>query len=267
MLEPSKLFTGEFQARSTESRVAYTIVAPADAHPGEHLPLILHLHGAMSSAAKSLGTARPVYDAAWSRGELPRAVVACASTPTAGGFYMDHAGGAQWETLVAREFPEVVAQRFGPGDVRAVIGSSMGGYGALKIAFREPERCVAVAALCPAIFPAERAADVPARNVPAVLGELHRAMGEDEATYSRNSVYGILRSNVDRIRKAGVGIFIDCGDADEFGLHDGAVYLDDVLKECDIPHEFHSIPGAGHADAAASGRLARAVAFVGRWLP
>ena len=88
-------------------------------------------------------------------------------------------------------------------------------------------------------------------------------MGEDQATYRRNSVYGILRSNVERIRAAGIGIFIDCGDADEFGLHDGPVFLHGVLKECTIPHEFHSIPGAGHADAAASGRMARAVAFVG----
>ena len=52
---------------------------------------------------------------AWSRGELPRAVVACESTPTAGGFYMDSAGGPQWETLVASEFPEVMAQRFDIG--------------------------------------------------------------------------------------------------------------------------------------------------------
>lgn len=264
--KPSKLLTGEFHARSTDSPVEYTVLAPTDAHPGERLPLILHLHGAMSSAAQSLGKARPVYDAAWSRGELPRALVACASTPTAGGFYIDHTGGPQWETLVANEFPEMMSHRFDIGDARAVIGSSMGGYGALKIAFREPERYVAVAALCPAIFPAETPAAVPERNVPAVLGDLHRAMGEDDATYRRNSVYGILRSNVGRIRTAGLGIFIDCGDADEFGLHDGAVFLHGVLKECAIPHEFHSIPGAGHADAAASGRLARAVAFVGRRL-
>ena len=52
---------------------------------------------------------------AWSRGELPRAVVACESTPTAGGFYMDSAGGPQWETLVASKFPEVMAQRFDIG--------------------------------------------------------------------------------------------------------------------------------------------------------
>ncbi|MBX6363808.1 MAG: esterase [Gemmatimonadetes bacterium] len=263
--ETSTLLEGAFDARSTGSRVDYRILAPADLRPDERLPLILHLHGAMSSAAQSLEAARSVYDAAWRRGTLPRAIVACASTPTVGGFYIDQTDGPRWETLVAREFPEVVEERFHVGERRAVLGSSMGGYGALKLAFREPERYAAVAALCPAVFPAETAAAVPERNRPSVLGELNQAMGADEATYRRNSVYGIVRSNLDRIRAAGLGIYVDCGDADEFGLHDGAAFLHRLLTECAVPHEFRSVAGAGHADPGGI-RLAAAVDFLGRWL-
>src|SRR5690606_5121097 len=109
-------------------------------------PLILHLHGAMSSAAKSLEMAKPVYDDAWASGGLPRAIVACATTPTIGGFYIDQADGPKWETLIAKEFPDMVADRFNTDDSRALIGTSMGGYGALKIAFRDPQCYVAVAA-------------------------------------------------------------------------------------------------------------------------
>lgn len=265
--DASTLLEGAFTARSTASSVEYRVLLPAHARPAERLPLILHLHGAMSSAARSLEGAKPIYDAAWSRGDLPRAMVACVSTPTVGGFYIDQAGsGPCWETLVATEFPDIVARRFDVGERRAVIGSSMGGYGALKLAFRDPERYAAVAALCPAIFPAEAAADVPERNRPSVLGELNRAMGGDETAYRRNSVYGILRANVDRIRAAGMGVFFDCGDADEFGLHDGAAFLHGLLKECAVPHEFRSVAGARHADAAADRRLADALAFVGRRL-
>jgi S-formylglutathione hydrolase len=262
--EPSTLVAGSFVALSTKSSVDYRILAPAAPHPEERLPLILHLHGALSSAAASLEAAKPIYDAAWSRGELPQAVVACATTPTGGGFYIDHAAGPQWETLVAREFPDVVAQRFNTSDVRAVLGSSMGGYGALKLAFREPERFAAVAALCPAIFPAETAAAVQQRHRPSVLGELHRAMGVDEATYRHNCVYGIVRSNLDRMRSTRLGIYFDCGDEDEFGLHDGAIFLHRLLRECAVAHEFRSVAGARHADAAADRRLAGALAFVGR---
>jgi S-formylglutathione hydrolase len=257
---------GAFVARSTGSRVEYRALAPADLRRGERLPLILHLHAAMSSAERSLELARPSYEAAWRSGELPRAVVACATTPTVGGFYIDHADGARWETLVASELPEVIAQRLGAGDARAVIGASMGGYGALKIALREPERFAAVAALCPVVFPGETPDSVPERNRPSVLGDLHRAMGADDATYRHNSVHAIARANADRIRSSGIGIYFDCGDADEFALHDGATSLDRLLTELAIPHEFRSVAGATHADASTSRRLSDAIAFVGRRL-
>jgi S-formylglutathione hydrolase len=52
----------------------------------------------------------------------------------------------------------------------------MGGYGTLTLAFAAPERFVAVAAISPAIFPGETPQDVPPRNIPSILGELHHAM-------------------------------------------------------------------------------------------
>lgn len=264
--EPGTLLEGTFTARSTHSSVDYCVLTPANFNPDERLPLILHLHGAMSSATRSLEMAKPIYHASWARGDLPPAIVACVTTPTIGGFYIDQADGQGWETLVADEFPNMLAGQFKTEDVRAVIGTSMGGYGALKIAFRAPARYAAVAAMCPTIFPAEMASAVEKRNLPSILEDLHRAMGEDEAAYQVNSVYGILRSNLDRLRSARTPIFFDCGDADEFGLHDGAQFLHTLLMELDIQHDFHSIAGAGHADAATSRRLTDALSFVGRQL-
>ncbi len=261
----SELITDAFDARSTGKRVEYRLLAPSDRRPDERLPLVLHLHGAMSSS-KSLEEAKSAYDLAWSRGELPRAAIACASADTLGGFYIDHPGGPSWEKLVAEELPAVVAEKVALDGRRAAIGFSMGGYGALKIAFRNPERYVAVAALCPVIFPGETPSTVPEANRPSILGELHRAMGEDDARYADNSVYGLARRNVDRIRNARLAVFVDCGENDEFKLHDGAVYLHGVLGELGIEYEFHSIPGAGHADAAAVKRQADAIRFLGRAL-
>jgi S-formylglutathione hydrolase len=254
-----------FDAVSTGSRVDYVVLAPADRGRGECLPLVLHLHGAMSSAA-SLDAAKDAYDDAWSRGELPRAIVACASTPTHGGFYIDHVDGPRWEALVSDELARVVGERFDLDGRRVAIGFSMGGYGALKMAFRNPSRFVAVAALCPVIFPGETPTTVPERSRPSILGELHLAMGEGDELYARNSVYGVARAEKERIRATRLRIFVDCGQADEFGLHDGAVYLHRVLDELAIDHEFHSLPGAGHADAAAAGRQANAIRFLGRAL-
>lgn len=258
----SQLIAASFDAKSTGTPVDYRVLAPADRGEGERLPLILHLHGAMSSSA-SLEAAKDAYDLAWSNGILPRAVIACASTPTLGGFYIDGGPGKNWETLVGTEFPAWLAEQFSLSDTRVVIGFSMGGYGALKLAFRHPDKYRAVAALCPVIFPGETPSSVPERNRPAILNDLNIAMGTDEATYKSNTVYGIARAHHAQIRQFGQRIYFDCGDADEFNLHDGAAYLDHVLIELGVPHQFESVRGAGHADAAAIARQAKAIAFLG----
>lgn len=261
----STLIRGSLSARSTGGETDYAVLVPAAARPGEPVPLILHLHGAMSSAA-SLEEAKEAYDRAWADGDLPPAVVACPSTPTLGGFYIDHARGAAWETFVAEEFPDHLDHRFALCGTRGLIGFSMGGYGALKLAFRNAESWAAVAALCPTIFPAETSSAVPETNRPSILGELNRAMGEDAETYRRNTVYGALRANRDALRRSGQRIYFDCGTANEFHLHDGAAYLHRVLTELEIPHEFRSVAGARHADEQMPFRRAEAIRFLGRAL-
>ncbi|ONH23295.1 alpha/beta hydrolase [Pseudofrankia asymbiotica] len=258
------LIEAHFGSASVRAPVDFRVLLPSDWDRGESLPLVLHLHGAMSSSA-SLELARPLYDELWRRGELPRAVVACPSTPTAGGFYLDWPDAA-WETLIAHEFPEHVAKIFGPFKATALIGASMGGYGALKVAFAAPERFDAVAAVSPAVFPGEEPRQVPARNIPSVLGELHAAMAGgagDAAAYAANSVYGRLRANADAIRAARLPILIDCGAADEFLLNEGADYLHGVLLELDIAHIYRLVEGAGHVGPAADRRTLEAIRFIG----
>ncbi|MFI0937533.1 alpha/beta hydrolase [Streptomyces sp. NPDC021020] len=263
----TELVEGSFHAASASRDVDFRVLAPADRAPGERLPLVLHLHGAMSSAA-SLEQARPLYDEAIARGAFPRAVVACASTPTRGGFYVDGPGG-RWEAVVGADFPAHLAARFGPLGPTALIGASMGGYGALKLAFAEPERYAAVAALSPVVFPGETPDGVPARALPSLLGELHEAMSlgsGDPATYAANSVYGRARAHADRIRAARLPVLVDCGGADEFRLYEGAEYLHGVLDGLAVEHTYRLVPGAGHVGPESAARTADAIAFVGRAL-
>jgi S-formylglutathione hydrolase len=262
----SVLHRGAFEASATGSRVDYVLLAPAGVLGNGPVPLVLHLHGAMSSAVASLERARGSYERAWRSGELPPAVVACVSTPTQGGFYMDYAGGPRWESLVAEEFPGRIAESVQLDGRHALIGFSMGGYGALKMAFRSPERYAAVAALCPAVFPAEEPQLVPPRNVPGVLADLHRAMDGPDGAYGRNSVHSLLKANAAVLRKGGLAIYFDCGEADEFRLHDGAEFLHRQLSGLGVAHAFVSVPGAAHFDAAAVEREASAIRFIGRAL-
>ncbi|MEU8885608.1 MULTISPECIES: alpha/beta hydrolase [Streptomyces] len=260
-----QLVEERFTSASAGREVDYRVLLPSDRVRGERLPLVLHLHGAMSSSA-SLENARPLYEDLYRRGEFPRAVVACVSTPTLDGFYLDRPDGAAWETLVAEEFPARLAAAFGPFDGTALFGASMGGYGALKAAFRDPGRYAAVAALSPAVFPGETPGDVPEANRPSVLDELHRAMAHgsgDAAVYAGNCVQGLARRHAAAIRDAALPVLVDCGGADEFLLHEGAAHLHAVLGELGVAHTFRLVDGAGHVGPEAEDRTREAIRFLG----
>jgi S-formylglutathione hydrolase len=132
------------------------------------LPLVLLLHGAASSSEALVRQAEG-WEADWRSGMVPPVIVACASTPTIGGFYL-----GPWETVVSRSLPSHVETDFGAdlGFV-AITGASMGGYGALKVAFAEPEKYVAVAAMSPVVFPGLTADDVSSEHRRSVLSNLY----------------------------------------------------------------------------------------------
>jgi len=69
-------------------------------------------------------------------------------------FYTDEAYGGKYWTFVSAELPELVRRFFRVSARREdtfVAGLSMGGYGALKLALRQPERFAAAASLSGAL--------------------------------------------------------------------------------------------------------------------
>ena len=69
-------------------------------------------------------------------------------------FYADQAYGGRYWTFLTEELPELVGSLFRVSDRREdtfVAGLSMGGYGALKWALRQPERFAAAACLSGAV--------------------------------------------------------------------------------------------------------------------
>lgn len=260
-----RIHQGSYESAAAGGKVEYRVLTPPD-WTGERLPLLLVLHGASSSAA-SLEVQRPLFERAWADGTLPPLVAACASTPTAGGFYLDWPEGGRWESLVAHEFPDHLAAEFGADLTRLLIsGGSMGGYGALRIAFGQPDRFIAVAALEPAIFPGETADQVRPRNTLGVLSELLAAMSGSPAGYSGSHVVGRLRDNAAAIRRSDLAILVECGDEDGFSLMDGAEYLHRVLWDLDVSHEYHLVRGADHVGPQMAGRQARVLDFLGQAL-
>ena len=77
----------------------------------------------------------------------------CVVMPCAGrSFYCDMKDGMAYYTYIAKELPAIIREFFHVSHKREdtfVAGLSMGGYGALKIALKEPDSFCAAAALSP----------------------------------------------------------------------------------------------------------------------
>jgi S-formylglutathione hydrolase len=253
---PSELHSDTLASAAVGDDVEVRVLTP----PGgvDQVPAILLLHGAMSSAA-SLDVHRPLIEALWATGVLPPAVVACASTPTQGGFYIDRPDGPGWETLVADELPAHLSRAFGVEPTAlALVGASMGGYGVLKLVFRHPARYVAAAAVAPAVFPGETAADIPERNRPSVLGDLVAALdaSPDDRVQTR------LRANLDAIRAAEPALFLGVGDRDDFHLDDGTEHLHRLLTDLGVSHEYLLRRHADHSQQGLEAVQRAALVFV-----
>lgn len=176
------------------------------------------------------------------KGELKEFLIV---TPEAGAsFYINSKDGKdRYEDFLLQEFFPVVEKRYrvAPGrGHRGIAGISMGGYGALHLAFRHPELFVSVSAHSAALIEKLPAFLGPAPNSPRsrVLGAVFGSP-PDAAFWERNSPIALART----ANLTGLKIYFDCGDQDDYGFDAGANALDKVLTGRHIAHEFHIYPG------------------------
>lgn len=125
-------------------------------------------------------------------------------------FYADEVGGLPFWTFLSQELPELVHRFFRVSDRREdtfVAGLSMGGYGAMKWALRQPERFAAAASLSGALglrHPSPAADPEFARLMQRVFGD-----GPTEGTH--DDLIHLLHA-VDPARLP--DLYVACGDED-----------------------------------------------------
>jgi S-formylglutathione hydrolase FrmB len=224
--------------------VPYCIVLPAsfDADKAKRFPILYELHGLGDNEQFLVhsGLWNLVEDL-WEGGKMKEFVIA---TPAGGAsFYIDAKDGkVRYEDFMLREFLPFVERKYrvSPGRAnRAISGVSMGGYGALHLAFRHPQLFSAVSAHSAALIE-KLPAFVSAPQSPRarVLGGVF-GIPPDAAFWDANSPLVLARS----ANLSGMKIYFDCGDTDDFGFEAGAAALDKILTARKIPHEFHIYPG------------------------
>jgi len=246
--------TGRVECNSLPSKflhraVPYCIMLPPafDADKTRHFPILYLLHG--------LGDNEQffIHSGEWNlvedmreKGELKDFLVA---TPYGGAsFYINAKDGKErYEDFLVQEFFPFIEKRYrvAPGRAnRAISGISMGAYGALHLAFRHPQLFSAVSAHSAALIerlPAFLGGSAPQSNQPNRARIFGGVFGNPPDAAYWNQESPITLAQIANL--AGLKIYFDCGDQDDYGFDAGAAVLDKVLTARHVAHEFHLYPG------------------------
>jgi len=236
---------------------------PARCKRDAELPVCLFLYGG-GGTHETLLALEPLFSAAWRDGSLPPLLVACLGVPPFC-FYLDDGPEQRWQSAVSQGLLDAVRARFAASAQRAgLVGISMGGYGALKIAFEEPRRFAAVAAIAPMVEPSTEATSVQLRNrfhYPWQVPQRLLGPERDAALFRADHPVTRARRNAHELRER-LAIYIDAGTRDALYAHDGAEFVHRALWELDVPHEYHLLCAADHVGPTLPPRLRRAFAWV-----
>lgn len=245
--------TGRAECNSLPSQilanaVPYCVLLPPsyDAEKTRRYPILYLLHGLGDNEQMLIhsGGMNLVEDL-WEQHQLGEFLIV---TPDgAASFYINSRDGKRrYEDFFLQEFMPGIEKRYraqAGRKSRGIAGISMGGYGALHIAFRHPQLFGAVGAHSAALLEALPKISAQDSRQLGRLRVLGGAFGSpfDSAFWTRNDPVTIARTAY----LSGMKIYFDCGSEDDFGFDAGADALDKLLTSRRIPHEFHLYPG-GH---------------------
>ncbi|HEY3971691.1 MAG TPA: alpha/beta hydrolase family protein [Candidatus Sulfotelmatobacter sp.] len=163
-------------------------------------------------------------------------------------FYINSADGAvRYNDFFLQEFMTRIesAYRIRPGrSGRALAGISMGGYGALRLAFAHPELFSAVSAQSAALITeSPHDLDSASRTGAPLAGVLAPVFGNpiNVVHWNENSPFVLAKKNAAALRK--VAIYFNCGQDDNYGFEKGAAALHEELQKEGVKHEYHAYPG------------------------
>ncbi|MGH9761612.1 MAG: alpha/beta hydrolase [Blastocatellia bacterium] len=164
-------------------------------------------------------------------------------------FYINAKGGARYEDAIVTDLVLYIESHYraiGNRGGRAIQGISMGGFGALMIAFKHPDMFSSVTAHCAALFTELPKADGNDQRSMFMQRLLGKIFGDppDEEFFQANNPIRLAQTNEKAIKKSGLKIYFDVGDQDRYGFQKTNPVLDEQLTKEGIAHEFHIFPGS-----------------------
>jgi len=231
-----------FHATSVGHEVRYLVDLPASYDQGaDAYPVIYALHGLFEGESfwQRRGLAAILAELR-ERGDVPELIVVAVN---GGNSFFVNAPDANYEDLVTRDLLRHVERRYrvrGGREGRALLGVSMGGYAALRIALAQPGLFRAVATHSAMLL-----TEVPSAEAGAGrwhMAAFHRVFGKPIDPVLWNGADPFAWA--ERVDPSAVPtLYFDCGSEDRFGLAQGNQELHRKLETRGIPHEFALRPG------------------------
>ena len=164
-------------------------------------------------------------------------------------FYLNAKNGVHYEDAIIKDLIPYIEKTYravGTPATRSIQGISMGGWGALLLAFKHPEMFSSVTTHCAALVPElpHRGTDRRSQFLMQLVGRIFGDPPDEEYFRANNPVF-VVEQNLAAIKKSGIKIYFDCGEQDRYGFQEPNKAYDDKLTKLGLAHEYHSFPG-GH---------------------
>jgi S-formylglutathione hydrolase FrmB len=251
-----------FASAALGREVAYVVDLPRSyaTAASRKYPVVYALHGLFEGSGfwERRGLAA-ILAALRESGAVPEFLVVAVD---GGNSFFVNAPGGRYEDLLTKDLVahvgasyRVVNDRKG----RALLGISMGGYGALHIAFDQPGLVAAVATHSAMLLEKVPSAEAGARR--GQMAAFHQVFGDpiDTALWTANDPLALARK---LNAKAAPALFLDCGAGDRYGLASGHGELHRILDERGVAHSFELPPG-DHGYEFVRARLEKSLRFLG----
>ena len=249
----SRIDCNAFNSQILKHPIHYCVYLPAsyDAgasmHPAESYPVLYFLHGLGDNERTLFNSGGwTLLDDLRRQHKMGEFLIAA---PEGGQtFYINSADGSvRYGDFFWREFLPLIETKYRVSkgrNNRAITGISMGGYGALRLAFSHPEMFSAVSAQSAALITeSPQELDTAARSGAPLSKVLAAVFGNpiDVHHWNDNSPFVLARKNAASLRK--LAIYFNCGQDDNYGFEKGAAALHEQLLKEGVKHEFHPYPG------------------------
>lgn len=280
--EPQKLENFTFEqgtftsAKVTRGEPGYGIYLPKgyadEANKDTKYPWVLWLHGFGGFGEFQGGGGADVLDKLAGEGKLPPLVMVVFRSPGGRTTYMNGEAAGDIEDVIVGDLVTHLQGKYRLQQERAqraVMGVSMGGMGAMKIAMRHPEVFGTIAVHSSAILPADPA-ELPERYARQARMMLQRGLDKvfgdpiDKAKWQEQMPMGLVATRKPE-QFAGIHIYFDAGTEDGYGFCEPNKRLDALMTEKGLAHCFREIDGGGHAWSSPTMKdnLSQSLQFVG----